>query len=286
MKSVKVCSACEQIEKHWNNLFDEVCDKCENMYNELEKVQLQLSIEKAKQMKYEKKSQPSTRSLRTKAQYKMNTTSQAGMGTQTLAVKQPTNEKNVQTDHTNAEVSTQTFAVKQPTNEKSVQTDHTNADVTTQTFPVKPPNIGEDMQTDDTYVDETFETPPATPNEPLLQNDDVHVMVHNDHPYADPQQKPFSCRYCVFKSARKYNRDKHEEICPVRSEIEIETEFESENMLYECRVCKKLCSYEQLRKHYLQFITSKKQKKSRNGHNDVSKETHEFYLAELKANKQ
>lgn len=83
------------------------------------------------------------------------------------------------------------------------------------------------------------------------------------------------------KSARKYNRDKHEEICTARTLIENKTE----DMLYECRVCKKLYSYEQLRKHYRQFIKSTKPRQNRNGHNGVSKQKHELYLFELKANK-
>lgn len=272
MKSVKVCNACEQIEKHWNILFDEVCDKCESLCAELQKSQLQLSIEKAKQ-----KSQPSTKNFRTKAQCKVYTSSQE-MSTQTFPTKQPTNDKSVQTDITNAEMSTQTLPVKQLTNDKSVQTDNMIAEMTTQTLPVNSPSM-------EKYVYETIETPPATPNEPLLENDDAHKIILADHPYADIQQKPFNCSYCAFKSARKYNRDKHEEICTARPESEIETEFEPENMLYECRVCKKLYSYNQLRKHYGQFINSNKPKKSRNGHSQVSKQSHEFYLAELKAHK-
>lgn len=139
----------------------------------------------------------------------------------------------------------------------------------------------EDIQTNAT--NQMLETPPATPSEESPQDDDIQTIIHHDHSYTDSQDKPFNCNYCTFKSAHKYNRDKHQEICTARPETEIESEFVTEDM-YKCRVCKKLYSYEKLRKHYRQFITSIP-RKNRNGHDKVSKEIHELHLDELKLNK-
>lgn len=251
---MKVCSACQQIEKHWDKLFNEVCIKYEHTFHELQRVQLQLSIKNEKQIST---NQSITNKLRTKAQCKLYISSQTEVSTQTTPVKQ-------------TEVSTQTIPVKR-------------TEESTQTTPVKQSTTEKYVETDGTYDDQNLETPPATPPELPPQNDVFPLILH-DHSYADAQQKPFSCSYCTFRSARKYNCDKHEEICTTRPEIEKQSKYETE-MLYECRVCKKFYPYDKLRKHYRQFIDNKVKRQTRNGHNMVSKETHELFLEELKANK-
>lgn len=55
--------------------------------------------------------------------------------------------------------------------------------------------------------------------------------------------------------------------------------------LYECRVCSKIYSYDKMRKHYLQFINRSSTRINRYAHSEVSIQTHQRYLDELKASK-
>lgn len=55
--------------------------------------------------------------------------------------------------------------------------------------------------------------------------------------------------------------------------------------LYKCRVCAKVGSYDQIRKHYLQFINRPSTRVNRYEHSQVSPHTHQQYLNELKSSK-
>lgn len=256
MKSVKVCHSCDQVDKQWDKLFDEVCSKYENVYHELQKVQAQLATEKAKQ-KSQKQFKVLTNENRlfTKAQLKSNSI-----------------QKNV----TNTNASTQT--IPRQTAEIGVQT-HTEA--STQTIRRQTAEVGVQTEADIPHADQT-QGMRSTSSSPQKSDEN---LVELDHSYADPQAKPFNCNYCSFKSARKFNVEQHGKSCKARLSVEGQNAFEIGEILHECRVCAKLYSYDQLRKHYLHFIKSTTQRKNRNGHDKVSKETHKLLLTQLKEQK-
>lgn len=243
MKSARICNACDQVDKQWDKLFDEVCTKYEDCYQRLQHTQLQLSIEKTKQL--------ITKLPRTKADQ--------------ILTKAQRKQYTVEETSTHVEVSTQTLTQTQQKIEGISQTNDNHTDASTQTI-----------------TDQTTEV--NVPEAPEC------LATQHDHSYADTQKKPFNCNYCAFKSARKYNRDKHELICIARPGLYNVNRFQIGDVpslcrVCQCRVCDKLYSYDQLRKHHLQFIHTTKQRKNRNGHNGVSKETLELYLADLKASK-
>lgn len=282
MQSIRVCHACDQVEKQWDKLFDEVCIKYEEACEELQKVRLQLSIEKSKQ----------NIAARPKLAAKsVQTQTKKSVGNSMIGTKGPAISVQTQTEAT-----IETTAIQSKTTAISVQT---QTEATIETFAIRSKTSAISVQTQteapagiiiaDQLFDESYSNPqmPAISVQTLAEEASETIITHPtvDHSYADPQTKKYRCDYCEFKSKRKYNLDKHVKRCTDRLRIEGQHVFEIGEILHECSICAKMYSYDQLRKHYLHFIRSASQRKTRNGHENFSKEHHELLLTKLKESK-